>query len=92
MQKEGEGVADFICRLERTFRVAYGRDAMSTDTHDTLLHSQLQEGLRYELMKAPAVSGAQVYKEFCSAAQNEEATKLPKEYNALSPIYQETGE
>ena len=72
MQKEGEGVADFIRRLERTFRVAYGRDVMSTDTRDTLLHSQLQEGLRYELMKAPAVSGAQVYKELCSAARNEE--------------------
>ncbi len=26
-QKDEETVADFICRLERHFRVAYGRDA-----------------------------------------------------------------
>ena len=32
LQKEGEAVSDFIRRLERTFRVAYGRDAMATDT------------------------------------------------------------
>ena len=45
---------------------------MSSDTRDTLLHGQLQEGLRYELMRAPAVSGAQIYKELCLAARNEE--------------------
>lgn len=37
-----------------------------------LLHSQLQEGLRYELMKAPAVSGSHTYCELCLAARNEE--------------------
>ena len=72
LQKEGEAVSDFIRRLERTFRIAYGRDAMATDTRDTLLHGQLQEGLRFELMRAPAVSGAQNYKELCIAARNEE--------------------
>ena len=71
-QKDGEAVSDFIRRLERTFRIAYGRDAMATDTRDTLLHGQLQEGLRFELMRAPAVSGAQNYKELCVAARNEE--------------------
>jgi hypothetical protein len=72
LQKEGESVSDFIRRLERTFRIAYGRDALATDTRDTLLHGQLQEGLRFELMRAPAVSGAQNYKELCVAARNEE--------------------
>ena len=72
VQGETEGVADFIRRLERTFRIAYGRDNMSSETRDTLLHSQLQEGLRYDLMKGPAVSGAQAYKELCLAAKNEE--------------------
>ena len=70
--QEGESVSDFIRRLERTFRIAYGRDAMATDTRDTLLHGQLQEGLRFELMRAPSVSGAQNYKELCVAARNEE--------------------
>ena len=45
---------------------------MSAETRDTLLHGQLQEGLRYELMRSPAVSGAQNYKELCLAAKNEE--------------------
>ena len=30
---------------------------------ETLLHSQLQEGLLYNLMKAPAVSGPHAYRE-----------------------------
>ena len=67
-----KAVADFIRRLERTFRIAYGRDAMSSETRDTLLYCQLQEGLRYELMKGPAVSGATKYQELCVAAKNEE--------------------
>ena len=46
VQGETELVADFIRRLERTFQIAYGRDGMSTKTRDTLLHSQLQEGLQ----------------------------------------------
>ena len=45
---------------------------MSLETRQTLLHGQLQEGLRYNLMKAPAVSGAQTYPELCMAAKNEE--------------------
>ena len=49
-------VADFIRRLERTFTIAYGQDGMSLETRQTLLHGQLQEGLQYNLMKAPAVS------------------------------------
>ena len=71
-QKEGETVNDFIRRLEYTFCVAYGRDAMSTDTHNTSLYGQLQEGLLQEVMRTPAVSGAQGYSQLCIAAKNEE--------------------
>ena len=71
-QHEKEPIADYIRRLEQLFRVAYGRDAMSDETRETLLHSQFQEGLSYELMKAPAVSGSHTYRELCLAAKNEE--------------------
>ena len=49
---------------------------MSLETRKTFLHSQLQEGLRYDLMKSPAVSGSQTYKELCLAAKNEEKRQL----------------
>ena len=68
-QRESESVSDFIRRLERMFRVAYGRDDMSSETRDMLLYCQVQ---RYELMKAPAVSGSSQYLELCTAAKNEE--------------------
>ena len=45
---------------------------MSSETRDALLYSQLQEGLKQEIMKLPAVSGAANYKELCVAAKNEE--------------------
>lgn len=45
---------------------------MSTETRDTLLHGQLQEGLKYEILKGPAVSGAPTYQSLCPAAKNEE--------------------
>ena len=45
---------------------------MSAETRDTLLHGQLQDGLKHELMRAAAVSGAQSYKGLCLAARNEE--------------------
>ena len=67
-----ETVSDYILRLEKIFRRAYGREHMTEETRKTLLHGQLQEGLRYALMKAPAVSGAQDYQELCTAAKNEE--------------------
>jgi len=72
IQQGSESVSDFIRHLERTFQVAYGRDLMLTETRDTLLHSQLQEGLQYDLLKGPAVSGAQLYQGLCLAAKNEE--------------------
>ena len=45
---------------------------MSTETRDTLLHGQLQEGLRYEIMESSTVSGATQYSELCLTARNEE--------------------
>ena len=71
-QKDNESVTEFIRRLECVFRVAYGRDNMSADTRDTLLHGQLQDGLKQELMAAPAVSGSQTFRELCLASKNEE--------------------
>ena len=67
-----EAVSDYMLRLEKTFKRAYGRDHMAEDTRNALLYAQLQEGLKYVLMKAPAVSGAQGYQELCIAARNEE--------------------
>ena len=71
-QRDGEPVSDYIRRLEQLFRRAYGHEWMSDDTRDTLLHGQLQEGLCYALMTAPAVSGSRTYQELCRAARNEE--------------------
>ena len=45
-QEEGESVAAFVCRLERTFRIAYSGDKLSTETRGAFLYGQLQEGLR----------------------------------------------
>ena len=70
LQAEEERVADFICRLERTFNIAYGTEGMSTEIRDTLLHGLLQDGLKHELIRAAAVSGAESYKALCLAARN----------------------
>ena len=89
-QGDSEKVADFIRRLECTFNVAYGRDGMSVETRDTLLHGQLQDALKHELMQAPAVSGAQSYQELCLAARNEEKglAELKKRQQYLKPSSQ----
>ena len=88
-QREGEAVSDFIRRLERSFTIAYGRDNMSEDTRSTLLYGQLQEGLRYEVMKSPGVSGAQSYRDLCIAARNEEKRQVElrkkQKYGARAP-------
>ena len=42
-----------------------------TETRETILHDQLQEGLRIEIMNSPSVSGALVYKELVLIAKNE---------------------
>ena len=58
---------------------------------DTLLYGQLHEGLFYQLMEAPAVSGATSYTSLCLAVKNEEQRQAklknkPKQYqpNQLS--------
>ena len=84
-QGDEEQVADFIRRLEKTFRIAYCRDKLSDETRDALLYGQLQESLCFDLVRAPAVSGAQSYKELCVAAKSEErrqaALKQRKQYH-----------
>jgi hypothetical protein len=45
---------------------------MLQETRDALLYAQLQEGLRFDLIKDPAVSGASDYQTLCVAAKNEE--------------------
>ena len=49
---------------------------MSTETKETILYGQLQEGLRMELLLGTAVSGALGYRELCVAAKNEERRVL----------------
>ena len=86
-QVEHESVADFIRRLEKTFQIAYGRDKLKTETRDTLLYGQLMERLKYELVRGPSVSGAQTYKELCTAAKSEQhwlaALKKRQQYDKL---------
>ena len=86
-QDESEKVNDFIRRIEKTFRRAYGHDTMLPETRDALLYAQLQEGLKYDLMKAPAVSGALNYQALCVAAKSEERrlAELQKRRQYQSP-------
>ena len=49
---------------------------MSSETKEAILYGQLQEGLRLELLRGPAVSGALGYKELCVAAKGEERRLL----------------
>ena len=89
VQAEGEPVADYIRRIERLFQLAYGRDNLSSETRETMLHSQLHGGLRYDVVKGPAVSGAQSYQELCLAARQEEKRaaelKLRQQYTRSAP-------
>ena len=79
-QRQDKSVPNFLRRLERTFRVAYGRDGLTPATRDALLYSQFHEGLQYAIMRSLAVSRALTYKELCVAAKNEEwrLTELKK--------------
>ena len=79
VQRDDEPVAEYIRRLEQTYRRAYGGDKISSETRGTLLFGQLQEGLKYMLVKAPAISGAQDYQQLCLAARNEERRLLELE-------------
>lgn len=81
-------VADFIRRLECTFWIVYGRNSMFAETPDTVLHSQLQEGLRYDLIREPAISGVQSYKERFFTAKHEEKclAELRKHQHYQKPV------
>lgn len=63
---------EFIHRLEKMFRRAYGKEVMTTETKDALFYGQLQEELRLEIMQAPTVSGTQSYAELHVAAKNKQ--------------------
>ena len=95
-QDKDEKVGDFIHRLERLFRLAYGHDSISDETRCTLLYGQLQEGLRHKIMEAPAVSGATDYKSLCIAAKTEERRlaelKKRRQYRPDSKQGQNRGE
>ena len=68
-QKGNESVAEYIRCLARMFQIAYDEYRLSKST---MLHGQLQDGLKMELMDSPSVSGALTYKELVMAAKNEE--------------------
>jgi len=91
VQGDAETVADFICRLEKSYRMAFGNDRMSRETKDTMLYGQLQEGLCLSLIRSPSVSGAMTYRELCMAAKHKEKrqTELKKrqEYNDSQRTY-----
>ena len=72
MQRSGEPVADFIQRLEKAYQAAYGKDTLKPETRDALVYGQLYEGLNFEKMRSPAVSGSQSFRELCTAAKGEE--------------------
>ena len=86
-QEESEKVNDFIRRIKKTFRRAYGHDLMLSETRDALLYAQLQEDLKYELMKALSVSGALSYQALCVASKGEERrlAELQKRKQYQSP-------
>ena len=66
MQGDSETVADYVCRLEKAFHVAFGSDGLSRETKEA------QEGLRLGIIRNPSVSGALNYKGLCMAAKHKE--------------------
>jgi len=90
MQKDGEPAADLIRRLKRTFRVAYSRDIMSAEMRDALMYGQFQEGLRYEIVRAPACLEQPATVASCLDARNEEkllrnGSSIPNLHNSSAP-------
>ena len=71
-QGKEESVADFGKRLEKLYQLAYGGDDLKAETKNALLYGQLYEGLRMDIMRGPAVSGLQGYKQLCVSAKGEE--------------------
>ena len=69
VQSSKESVSEFIRRLEQVFQRAYGKEQISIEVRDTLLHGQLQEDLSDVLIKA--VSGALTYQQLCMVTKND---------------------
>ena len=63
---------------------------MLPETRDVSLNAQLQEGLKYEIMKGPTVSGALNYWALCMDAKSEERrlTELQKRRQYQSNLQQ----
>ena len=55
-----------------TLEQPHSHAGLGQETWDALLYGQLYAALRYDLMRAPAVSGCQDYKALCVAAKGEE--------------------
>ena len=72
LQEESEKVSNYLGRLERAFRVAHGSNKLNPESRSILLFTQMQDGLRQDLMRSPSVSGALSYSELCVAAKNKE--------------------
>ena len=62
----------FVKRLEKLYQLAYGGDDLKAETKDALMYGQLYEGLRINIVRRPAVSGSQGYKQLCVSAKAEE--------------------
>ena len=60
---------------------------MSVETRDALLYGQLQEELKYTLVKSPVVSGARSYSELCVAVRNEERRLTAALASTISPRF-----
>lgn len=72
MQGDSKTVADYVCRLEKAFHVAFGSDGLGRETKEAMLYGQLQEGLRLGILKSLSVSVVLNYKGLCMAAKHEE--------------------
>ena len=75
--------------------MVYGRSNLRQEAHEVLLHRQLQEGLKMELMRSPSVSGAKSYSGLCMTAKNEERhlaeLKKQQHYKSNSEMPQGSG-
>ena len=74
--------AYFIC-LEKLFWFTYRRDKLSTET---LLYGKLQEGLCYDLVHAPAMSGSQTYTKLCFCQEQGVETGSTEPEEAVQPV------
>jgi len=71
------------------FQRAYSKENLMTETRDTLLHLQLQEGLRMEIMRALAVSvPTQSYANLCVEPRMSNTGRL----NCMTTVYSKQAE